>query len=197
MERKIGETFEFDGQTYTVVKDHDIAEDCTSTSCAACDLQIFCNSHFPGSRYLKDIAGVCSHHNRTDNTDVHFELIEDVQFEPLFLVQPEYVPFDINLAKAGAKVVLAASHKEVNILKYDLKNPYPIVAIAPFGDNSEIVLTYDLDGKCNYSDSFYLMLEITKRVGYVAITSNGKCSDVYPTEELAKEHGSNVCKVLF
>ena len=194
MERKIGETFNFNGQNYTVVQDF---ENDWEYGCGSCALQEFCNRHDPIFQSFKDVAGSCSHHDRTDNADVHFEEVEDTQFEPLFSIQPEYVPFDINLAKSGAKVVLAGNHKEVKILTYEVKNPYPIVAIAPFGEDSEIALTYDINGRCDFSDDYYLMIENTKKVGYVAITPDGKCSDVYPTEELAKEHGSNVCKVLF
>lgn len=62
MTRTINSTFEYQENTYKVV------EDITSNGCEECDLH-------PCLDIDLEITGRCSDFARTDDTDVHFELI--------------------------------------------------------------------------------------------------------------------------
>lgn len=194
MERKINETFNYDGKTYKVVKD----DQRLNLDCPSCAFRKHCNHGTPEYAHIKYTVGACSSRDRTDNTDVHFELISD----SVFAIKPTYIPFDIELAQSGTKVVLKGNHQEVRILAYTLKNAAPILAAVPNGCGGEDLWSYYKDGKCTIKDDdATLMLEIPKRVGYVIISNTGICSGrVYTIKEYADSHaepGDTVCEVLF
>lgn len=59
-------------------------------------------------------------------------------------------PFDIEKAKAGAKVV-TRDGRDVEILKFDLQDEYPIVVVITPKCDVQWIETYTLDGKCFFS----------------------------------------------
>lgn len=63
MTREIGSTFEYQENTYKVIED---TFDDICNKCAFCNID--CDS-------IEKISGRCTSPFRTDNTDVHFELI--------------------------------------------------------------------------------------------------------------------------
>ena len=67
MERKIGETFEFEGKTYEVAE-------LPEYFCAFCDLEKECYSK---RSYLEKVTGTCSPNNRKDKRSVCFKEIKN------------------------------------------------------------------------------------------------------------------------
>lgn len=65
-------------------------------------------------------------------------------------MEKEYkiVPFDVEKAKAGVKVVTKKDKCKVEILKYDLNNGRPIIAIVNYKDGTQGIHNFHLNGRC-------------------------------------------------
>lgn len=90
MERKLGEIFTCDGKTYQVVE---------GSKCENCDLRGHCVS-------VANIAGTCFKDYRSDNTNIIFKEINNMENNQLTINIPEGMEIDIeksNLAKGIIK----------------------------------------------------------------------------------------------
>lgn len=106
-------------------------------------------------------------------------------------------PFDLEAAKAGAKVV-TRSGKPVRILCFDRKdNQYPIVGLVNF-DHGEQMVAFTINGKFsdNIPSGYDLFIVPEKHEGYVLVI---RCKDgvvlgdyVYETYEDAEKSISNL-----
>lgn len=104
-------------------------------------------------------------------------------------------PFNLEAAKAGAKVV-TRDGRLVRIICTDYKNDnYPVVALLSDG-GEESVATYTIDGINSIGcqmDCFDLFMAPTNRRGWVNLRriSNGVCADykVFPTKWDAETAG--------
>ena len=105
-------------------------------------------------------------------------------------------PFDLEKAKAGAKICTRSGFK-VEILRFDIKNSnYPIVALVTNNDGTEHCYMYTKDGKYNIDLNKYpidLVIVPVKHRGWINIyPSNNKCnigyetgSNIFPSKEMA------------
>ncbi len=106
-------------------------------------------------------------------------------------------PFDLEKAKAGAKVCTRNGYK-VEILRFDVKNPYyPIIAVITNDDGIENYYAYTKDGK--YTDlnecPMDLVMATIKHKGYVNIYPSDNIftigyktgSNIFPTKEKAMQ----------
>lgn len=82
MERKIGETFEFEGKTYKVVE----FDDCGS-----------CAFRYTTCYFLKSVTGNCMDYLRNDGVNVKFEEVKDMEIKDnkLTIDIPEGMEIDI------------------------------------------------------------------------------------------------------
>lgn len=87
-------------------------------------------------------------------------------------MEKEYkiVPFDVEKAKAGAEVVTIKDKYKVEILKYDVVDESPIVAVITFEDGKQIVSTYHLNGERFIDAKSEVDLCIRKEVKYRRMT---------------------------
>lgn len=88
-------------------------------------------------------------------------------------MEKEYkiVPFDVEKAKAGAEVVTRKDKYKVEILKYDVIDESPIVAVFTFSNGTQCVSTYHLNGKRFRTDNSDFDLRIRKEVNYRRLTN--------------------------
>lgn len=112
-------------------------------------------------------------------------------------------PFDLEKAKAGAKVCTRNGLK-VEILKFDVKNSYyPIIAVITNNNGIENCYAYTKDGK--YTDlnecPMDLVMAPIKHKGWVNIypddskstTKYVVGSNIFPTKEIAKQVSAPNC----
>ena len=101
-------------------------------------------------------------------------------------------PFNLEQAKAG-KPVQTRDGCDVEILKFDLRGEYPILAVIKLPDY-DIVVNYPSDGiyhkrrpSNNYND---LLMKSEIKEGWVAVFNDGKSiSTIYDTKEKAESIG--------
>lgn len=110
-------------------------------------------------------------------------------------------PFDLEKAKAGAKVCLK-NGVPARIVFFDVRSAYPIVALVEDGD-SERVLTFNNEGRFYASgidDSFDLAMAQEKHEGWVNIyrTHSGgrQCGIIYSTKDEAEKNVSNLATYI-
>lgn len=104
-------------------------------------------------------------------------------------------PFDIEKAKAGAKVC-TRDGREVRIVCWDMKNSCPIIGLITHKDGREYYQVYNekglsIDGTCD-SD---LMMATEKHEGWINLYHPEDCSlsagNVHDTYEKARENASH------
>lgn len=112
--------------------------------------------------------------------------------------------FDLEAAKAGAPVQTRGGYP-VRIVAYDrLSNDYPIVALVKAGDEDELLLEYEINGKFyKYSEgednSKDLVMVPAKKTGWINVYMTGKKGErqssmkVYGSKEEALKYTSESC----
>lgn len=88
-------------------------------------------------------------------------------------MEKEYkiVPFDVEKAKAGAEVVTRKDKLKVEILKYDVVDESPILAVVTFMSGKQCVCLYYLNGKRLKNDISDFDLRIRKELKYRRMTN--------------------------
>lgn len=102
MERKIGETFEFEGKTYKVEE---------GVGCRLCDLFYECFKR--DNKFRKGIVGECSGDNRSDNTYVFFKEIKNME------IKDNKIIIDI---PDGMEIDLQDSNFDTGVIKFKKKD---------------------------------------------------------------------------
>ena len=185
MERKIGETFEYNGEWYQCLEE----KTCT---CFGCDFRGYNCADIS----LKEVKGSCQLERRKDNKSVIFKKLKKVG-EPFkssdFDDREDKLnlkPFDLEAAKAG-KTVCTRDGRKARIICFDRINGdyYKIVAcVTAFDGDFEEVLFYGIDGYIvdsqNPKDED-LMIRPEKKKGWILLRKDG-C--VFDNEEVAKKN---------
>ena len=182
MERKLGEVFTYNGKTYQVVK---------GSECENCDIRWYCIS-------ASSIAGTCFRGYRSDNTDIIFKEINNMEIKnnQLTIDIPEGMEIDLensNLAKGIVKfkqstityedaLKLCIHHKDIIVNEssaYKLINLNKLMNIAKYynGDWEPDWNT----SKCNtYRESkYYIYYENSENKYGVGYTTDINCGNVY------------------
>ena len=89
MERKLGEVFTYNGKTYQVVK---------GSECENCDVRWHCIS-------ASSIAGTCFRGYRSDNTDIIFKEINNMENTQLTIDIPEGMEIDLDNSDLAKGIV--------------------------------------------------------------------------------------------
>lgn len=103
MERKIGETFEFEGKTYKTVEE-------PSCFCDFCDLEKECYDR--GRSNFEKVAGSCSAIKRKDNYNVFFKEVKNMKIKDNELT--------VNIPE-GMEIDLQNSNFDTGVIKFKKK----------------------------------------------------------------------------
>lgn len=98
----------------------------------------------------------------------------------------ELEKFDLEKAKAGRKVV-TRSGLPVEILKWDIKNEYPIVSILTEKSGNQYILTTNMNGSNDVNEAYDLFLSPDER--YVNLYEGRVGTILYDDLKEAKKIG--------